>query len=310
MRKRWLSVALVLALAFGTCRIALAEGAEDAVAGNSLKSRGKITYQNGEDAVVIDSKDLYMLAERIDLFKCGIVNQLDVMNTYFTTGDGISLTTDTNLCVSHTEPSVENAVVPQEIDFSTLLAGVAASQSVSSNVTDYDYPAGTELYRNGDGVLTIDGSEKGAERINVTAASADNLSAGTAAWVNGKLILGTGRDNKSSRDDGYKKGLAEGSCGTNVQRIDMRTNGYSCVVPEDTTGALVYIEGRRETPTISFKAPDGSAVPSVLAFSRTCYDDDGLTHRNGHCYLVPKIKANTVISVSSPNNVAYFVYFK
>lgn len=60
--------------------------------------------------------------------------------------------------------------------------------------------------------MTTNGS--GTEKINVASATADNLSAGTAAWVNGSLILGTGSDNKSyynkGSEEGYKKGYDEG----------------------------------------------------------------------------------------------------
>lgn len=200
MRKMILSIILILTVVFGTCGAALAAENQDEAAAEGLQSRGKITYQNGKDAVVIDSQDFYKLEERIDLFKQGVADQLNVMHTYFTTGDGASLKTDADVRIAHTEPSADTAVDPVSIDFGTLLEGVAASQFVPSDVTAYDYPAGTVLYINAEGVLTADGSEKGAEKTDITAATENNLSAGTAAWVDGHLILGTGEDNKSYRD--------------------------------------------------------------------------------------------------------------
>lgn len=196
-RKRFLTMMLVLTVAFGTCGAALAAEEQGTAVKEGLKSYGKITYQDGKDQVVIDSQDFYKLEERINLFKQGVTNQLNEMNTYFTTGEGVSVQTDADIRVAHTAPSGECAVDPVSLDFGTILEGVAASQSVPSDVTAYGYPAGTALYKNADGALTSDSPQKGAEQISVTAASAKNLSAGTAAWVDGKLILGTGEDNKS-----------------------------------------------------------------------------------------------------------------
>lgn len=48
--------------------------------------------------------------------------------------------------------------------------------------------------------------------FGVTAASEENLSAGTAAWVNGTLLLGTGGDNQSYYENGYKEGKKTGRC--------------------------------------------------------------------------------------------------
>lgn len=176
MKKKILSLLMLLALTFGTCGITLAADTKNAAAGNGLKSHGKIAYRNGNDEVVIDSDDLYVLADRLDLFKRGVADQLNAMNTYFTTGDGIALTTDEEIRVAHIRPSDEELVDPTEADFNTLLEGIAASQSVPPDLA---------------------------------AASANNLSAGTAAWVNGELCLGTGADNQSFYERGYEEGYAK-----------------------------------------------------------------------------------------------------
>lgn len=172
MKKRLLSVILSLVLILGTCSVALAADKKGAAAGDGLKSFGKIVYQSGGDAVVIDSADLYRMAERLDLFKRGVADQLNAINTYFTTEAGMSLQTDADIHIVHTRPSEESGVNPMEIDFDTLLEGIAASQSVPADVSS---------------------------------ASADNLSAGTAAWVDGHLILGTGADNKRFYQNGYEE---------------------------------------------------------------------------------------------------------
>ena len=215
MRKKILSFAAVIILTLSVCMTALAEEETSVVppvqehggTAAELKSHGRIVYQKGTESVKIDSDDLYMLADQIDQVKLDVTDQLKALNTYFSTGDGICLSTSEDINVVHATPTEENSVDPLDVNFDTLLEGIAVSQSVSPDVTAYGYPAGTELYKNASGVLTTNGSEKGAEKIDVTAATADNLSAGTAAWVNGNLILGTGGDNKSYHDQGagFKK---------------------------------------------------------------------------------------------------------
>lgn len=204
-KKKIVSLLAILTLSVSTCMAALAAEHSTATR-NSLKSHGAIQYQEGSHKVVINSEDLYMLADRIDEVKMGVANQLGEMNTYFTAGDGISLDTDGNVSITHTYPSRADSVDPISVNFDTLLEGIAASQSVSSDVTAYGYSAGTKLYRGADGALTTDGSGEGTEQISVSAATADNLSAGTAAWVDGRLILGTGGDNKAYYDSGYSSG--------------------------------------------------------------------------------------------------------
>lgn len=215
MRKKLLSFMVVMTLTLSVCMTALAEGETGATppiqehggTASELKSYGRIVYQKGTESMKIDSDDLYMLADQIDQVKLDVTDQLEALNTFFSTGEGIVLSTSEDINVVHATPAEEEAVDPLDVNFDTLLEGIAVSQSVSPDVTAYGYPAGTELYKNASGVLTTNGSEKGAEKIDVTAATADNLSAGTAAWVNGNLILGTGGDNKSYYDQGagFKK---------------------------------------------------------------------------------------------------------
>lgn len=212
MRKKLLSFMVVMTLTLSVCMTALAEGETGATppiqehggTAAELKSYGRIVYQKGTESMKIDSDDLYMLADQIDQVKLDVTDQLEALNTFFSTGEGIVLSTSEDINVVHATPAEEEAVDPLDVNFDTLLEGIAVSQSVSPDVTAYGYPAGTELYKNASGVLTTNGSEKGAEKIDVTAATADNLSAGTAAWVNGNLILGTGGDNKSYMDSGKR----------------------------------------------------------------------------------------------------------
>lgn len=93
MKKRLLSVILTLAITIGTYSVAAAADRGRATR-NSLKSYGAIEYHKGDDKVIINSEDLYMLADQIDQVKLEVTDQLEAMNTYFTAGDGISLGTE------------------------------------------------------------------------------------------------------------------------------------------------------------------------------------------------------------------------
>ena len=220
MRKKIFSVILTLVLTIGTCSIAAAADRGSATR-NSLKSYGAIEYHKGNDKVIINSEDLYMLADQIDQVKLEVTDQLEAINTYFTAGDGISLDTDRYISVTHTRPSRTDFVDPVSVNFDTLLEGIAASQSVSTDVTTYGFSPGTKLYKGSDGKLTTYASAEGAEQISVSAATADNLSAGTVAWVNGSPILGTGGDNKAYNESGYKKGEEASSGGGDNNNEDL-----------------------------------------------------------------------------------------
>lgn len=314
MMKKILSVMLVLTVTFGTSGAALAAEDQSSDRGVDLKSHGKITYQDDRGEVVIDSQDFYKLEQRINLWKQGVTDQLNTMHTYFTTGEGVSVKTDADVCVAHTQPAGDQAVDPVSLDFGTLLEGIAASQSVPSDVTAYDYPAGTELYINEKGALTQDGSEKGAKKTDITAATADNLSAGTAAWVDGKLVLGTGGDNKSYKEEGYKKGLAEGTTGLNRHAVDLRSS-KSYTVPHDISNAFVfmaYSSHSAEIGTPYFSTPDGSSVPCSIVMTDYCNHDEshaGNWHLYTSIYYIPKLKANTVVFIPQNCPRGSFIYF-
>lgn len=251
MKKKILSFMTVLVLLFSMLMTAYAEGDSGQAplrrqggTAAELKSYGRIVYQKGSDTIKIDSDDLYMLAAQIDQVKLDIVKQLEVMNTYFTVGEGISLTTSSDINVTHAEPYEEDFVAPLDINFDTLLEGIAISQSISQEPSEYGYPEGTILYKTKEGLLT-DTFEDDAQEIAVTSATADNLSAGTAAWVNGRLILGTGADS----GDYYKQGQYDEALKGEkvVQSFDFKPNTKEqiFVITEQVSNpkALVVVDG-------------------------------------------------------------------
>lgn len=213
MKKKIISTIVLITLLASTCMMALAEEGnepsdvvpESTPTASLLKSKGAIVYQNGTDSVVIDSDDLYTLADAFDTFKAAVYWQMAEMNTYLTTeGEGVSLTTNQDIHAVHSAPS--DMVDPYSVNFDTLVEGMAASQSIPHNAMEYGYAEGTNLYRTEKGLLTTEASNK-TEMIEIEGATADSLSAGTAAWIDGELILGTGADNETYYNQGYIDGF-------------------------------------------------------------------------------------------------------
>lgn len=276
MNKKLLSIILVLALTFGPCIMAFATGSTNATR-NSLKSQGNIVYTDGDNTVAIYSADLYHIADKLDTFKTSVANQLASIHTYFTSDDtSVSATTDNNVNITHTAPASADSVDPLVMDFDTLLEGLAASQSIPTDVTEYGYPADTNLYITDSGSLTMDSTD--ATQIGITAATAENLSAGTAAWVNGNLILGTGADNTAYYD---------------LNAIDYQSLTVESVSSSTfTKGKYLYFivfvalpDGTGNEPTsISFSiSPESISNPTVNRLTRLSFE----RIQRENQYLVP-----------------------
>lgn len=211
-----------------------------------------------------------------------------------------------NISITHTRPSKTDFVDPVSVNFDTLLEGIAASQSVSSDVTDYGYSPGTKLYKSANGELTTNGSAEGAEQISVAAATADNLSAGTVAWVDGRLILGTGGDNRAYFDKGMEEsnsgsgsdsGLSKGVV-INLKGDDNRSTSY--LVTDDMSGVFIYmIKGDYANVgnSIEFDVLPSDPEVSCQRILQVSGAYNGAVKSN--VYYVPELKKGTQIKFSA-----------
>lgn len=251
MKKRLISAVLVMILVLGTYSVAWAEESSSANATrNLLESVGNIVYTDGQNIVEIHANDLYLLADKMDSFKKCVADQLALCHTYFTAGDkGTATVTDGDIKIVHTEPSESDSVDPVTLDFGTLLEGIAASQSIPSDVTEYGYVEGTSFYKTKEGGLTTDGTITGVSRINISSATPENLSAGSAAWVNGELILGTGTENAAYYNEGYNTGH---NAGYNTGYNAGYNTGYDSGISE-SCGTVFYLGylGEYQTKSIT-----------------------------------------------------------
>lgn len=158
---------------------------------SNIKSNGNFDFDNGK--VTFYSSDLIFLADEIDLledtYKTGVAEALDQIGTYFKS-DGTS-----------THNRNESAVAPSDaanLPFGAIREGIVNSQSIPTERTYTGTLPGQATQTSG----------------NISAAQADNLSLGAAAWVDGNLIIGTGADNNKyytqGSQDGYNKGYTQG----------------------------------------------------------------------------------------------------
>ncbi len=251
MNKKTVAAVMAAAMVFGACKAVMAEENPQGATRQLLQSKGRIVYQEGEHSVVLNSQDLYQLADRMDLFKQGISSQLASMGTYLTTGDGIPMQTNDMLKVTHVSPAAEHSVDPLTVDFNALLEGVAASQSVPVDTAAYGYEAGTMLYQTKEGILTTVEDEAACAAVEIRPAAAENLSAGTAAWVDGHLLLGTGADNQSY----FEKGHGQTS-ETIVNIISLLYSGVNETAPytvsgRDGSGVSVSVKSKQTTEPLS-----------------------------------------------------------
>lgn len=203
--------ALVLITLICICLVGGSVLAEERASSRSshITSRGVLDYENGK--VVIDSSDLIYLANQIDAletaYKSATVDALNQISTFYSSADGdISHDYQENI-VSSDSASV--------LSFNDLYQGILKSQSVEhlKDVQAKDSDGSLLYYADLDASdnnnLTRSTTETTDFPIMTQSAIENNLTAGTAAWVDGKLIIGNGADNQTYYNLGYADGLAD-----------------------------------------------------------------------------------------------------
>lgn len=281
MKKKIVSIIITLALTVNVCMVAAA-AENPAATRNGLQSEGAIHYADGEGGVILDAEDLYMLADQLDLFKVRVSKQLGIMQTYLTRSDtGIPLTSADNVYAVHKKPNAGEEIDPLTLDFASILEAVAVSQSIPQDAAAYGLPSGTKLYKTPEGRLVKEAVE-GAEPINIQAASADNLSAGTAAWVNGRLLLGTGADTADSFDSASKK---PGIGSSAIPKKVGVSKGYT--LTEDLASAYAYVvstcnDGNHAGADPVFEVKGGGHYEKIFSAK---YTDRGYNVRTALYYI-------------------------
>ena len=167
-----LGIILAATLMIGATAVVSANGGT-LVDPNSFASKGKIQVKENETdpdpAIVIDSADLVTLA-----------NATNELNTQFT--DSLAAAVNNIGSVPKTDRVAAGA------QFSDILSAITNSQAIDSSESVYVLPNGT---------VTDDSTAEDVVEKQITGATEANLTAGTAAWVDGQYIVGTGSDNNS-----------------------------------------------------------------------------------------------------------------
>ena len=229
-----------------------------------ITSEGVIDYSN--NTVVFDSSDLIYLADEIDdlerTYKSKTVEALNQINTFYTSVNGdISHDPDDNHVSADAAP---------ELSFDDLYQGIIKSQSVDhlSGVQAKDaaenplYYADQNASERNDLITTT--TDANDYPVLIQRVAKENLTAGTAAWIDGNLIIGTGADNTAYYKSGYDNGYSEST-------IYHKSNWEATITlhlkfpTTDSDGYNAYIS---ETITCI----DGETTCSI---SKNVYDDWG-----------------------------------
>ena len=236
----------LIAIIICTGAISIASKAQTEKRAANIKSKGIFDYDSG--TVVMDASDLTYLADEIDLlentYKTETVKALNQIGTYY------KLDGTTSFNKNEGTLSSDNANV---LPYNAIIDGIINSQSVTTKTSAENILSGMQAWVNGamlTGTMpnngttgisdlkagdsytipsgyTTGGTVKAASLASQTSATAtaENLSDGVTAWVNGVKITGNGEDNKSAYIKGYDEGYKEGS---NIEKIYEKAE-ISCV---------------------------------------------------------------------------------
>ena len=163
---------------------------------SQISSHGAVDITSGDGSVLIDSEDMKTLANETDtlesIYKTRLQQAVNRLNT-FIQPDG---------SITHKKEASGNQMTLPSFDL--LASAITNSQSSSTAIADL---SGTNYYKTNEGKINTSGS---GTSVSLGAASADNLSAGKIAFVDGTLLLGTGSDNESYFNQGYTAGTTDG----------------------------------------------------------------------------------------------------
>lgn len=183
--KRVLAATLVIVLLSGITLYSVA-------ASHTWKSQGNVeaVRSDGTKTVIFDKSDLDYLDGRIDAIEADVstgkenlANALNPLGTNPSLGTPLSGTSTFNEFM-------------EAINHSQAIPDKTIGESVSIATEDYELASKVTGQ-------TINSDTK------ISAATADNLSLGTSAWVDGSLLIGTGADNKNYYNLGYTNGMAK-----------------------------------------------------------------------------------------------------
>lgn len=177
-------------------------------------SMGNVVYDQGETKKVVFNKDdLVYLDNKIDT----AIAATNTAKTEATTGK-INIAKELNGWVNEsysknytaTSSLSENPDEPPT--YGDIIAKLGYMKSTPGTGKEFKDSGNNQYYVNAGGGLTTEPTEAAdsTKKLTISPAQASNLSAGTAAWVNGSFIIGTGADNNYYYNQGYPLGYSNG----------------------------------------------------------------------------------------------------
>lgn len=200
-----------------------------AASNHTWGSTGNVVYDNnGQKTTVFNKQDLIYLDDRISTIEAGVdtgkVNIAKKLNEWELPADKI---------VPTTNPS-----------FNQINTALEYIKSIPNAGKEWKDASNNSYYVKEDGSITTNASEAkknadgNVEPLKISAATAGNLSAGTSAWVDGSLLIGTGADNKNYYDQGYAKGTADALGSVNI-KYTYHQHQSSCY--SQCEGRLIFV---------------------------------------------------------------------
>ncbi len=197
----------------------------------NLKSTGNIDAVIEEKKIYISSADLRYLADEIDTledtYKSNTVDALNSIGTYFKADGTVVYDAGAN--------EVDTPDKKTLLSFKNLKDAISSSQSVSSlSKTQATDKNGNKLYyadkaaSDSNNLMKTTTTNTGYP-VYYRAATAEYLSAGMAAWVNGTLIKGNGAVNAAYYNQGVSDGkqIAEADTRVGTATADKVLRGYT-----------------------------------------------------------------------------------
>lgn len=259
MRKMKDFSALIVISLICVCIVGGSVLAEDGEYNRRKRIASKGVFDYSSSTVVIDSSDLIYLADEIDelerAYKSSTVEALNRIGTFYVSTDGD---------ISH--ECDDNNVSPDmaaELSFSDLHHGIIKSQSVDhlDNVQAEDADGNLLYYadQNADEGKDLASTTTNANDypVFIRPAAANNLTAGSAAWVDGDLIIGNGGDNTAYGDTVIRNFVETGDFETTF-KISVWEYKYS----EPIKNVVIRMTIRRENGVYSFSTdkPTGNGT--------------------------------------------------
>lgn len=210
-----------------------------AASNHTWGSTGNVVYDNnGQKTTVFNKQDLIYLDDRISTIEAGVdtgkVNIAKKLNEWELPADKI---------VPTTNPS-----------FNQINTALEYIKSIPNAGKEWKDASNNSYYVKEDGSITTNASEAkknadgNVEPLKISAATAGNLSAGTSAWVDGSLLIGTGADNKNYYE---QNGLITLVFTANCQAL----NGLNQPIGSTNGKGHIYIQNGKVTidfPGVSF----------------------------------------------------------